>query len=70
MAIYDPIRRAAIRAAVDELLARDRHRLYAARLTAEDRAQARIEARELYEKIRDKRIGKNLLTKFADGGEP
>ena len=70
MTIYDPARRAAIRAAVDELLARDRFGIYAAKLTAADRAQVRIEARELYEKHRDKRLGKNLLTKFADGSEP
>ncbi len=70
MTIHDPTRRAAIRAAVDELLARDRHAIYAAKLTAADRAQVKIEARELYEKHRDKRLGKNLLTKFADGSEP
>lgn len=68
MTIHDPTRRAAIRAAVDELLARDRHAIYAAKLTAADRAQVKIEARELYEKHRDKRLGRNLLTQFADGG--
>lgn len=69
MTIHDPTRRAAIRAAVDELLARDRHAIYAAKLTERDRAQVLVEARELYEKHRDKRLGKNLLVSHADGAE-
>lgn len=70
MTIHDPHRRAAIRAGVDALLARERWRLYVAKFPVEARAEMRAEVAELYGKIREKRLGKNLLTSHADGGEP
>lgn len=67
MTIHDAHRKAAIRAKVDELLARDRYRHYAQKFTPQAAREIAEEAAELHAKIRDKRLGANLLTSHADG---
>lgn len=67
--IRDTHRKAAIRAKVDELLARERYKHYALKFTPSVAREIAIEAEEVFAKIRDKRLGKNLLTSHADGVE-